>query len=71
VPLPTCIPSSRGWFVRILGARNQLVFGVYRRHMKTIGYLDRLDALFGAPATTRSWNTMRSVLRAVNPGPPV
>ena len=25
--------------------------------MKTIGYLGEIDELFGAPATTRSWNT--------------
>jgi hypothetical protein len=36
---------------------------VYRRHMKTIGYLGQIDKLFGAPATTRSWNTILSVLR--------
>jgi uncharacterized protein (DUF1697 family) len=71
VQLPTFIPSSRGWFVRVLGAQDQLVFGVYRRHMKSIRYLDRLDELFGAPATTRSWNTMLSVLRVVNSHPPV
>ena len=35
----------------------------YRRHMKTIGYLGQIDRLFGAPATTRSWNTILSVLR--------
>jgi hypothetical protein len=71
VQLPTSIPSHRGWFVRVLGARDRLVFGVYRRHMKTIGYLDRIDALFGAPATTRSWNTMLSVLRVVSSHPRV
>jgi len=38
-------------------------FGVYRRHIKTIGYLGQIDKLFGAPATTRSWNTILSVLR--------
>jgi hypothetical protein len=31
--------------------------------MKTIGYLGQIDKLFGAPATTRSWNTILSVLR--------
>lgn len=71
VPLPTFIPSRRGWFVQVLGVQHPFVFGVYRRHMKTIGYLDRIDALFGAPATTRSWNTMLSVLRVVNLHPPV
>ena len=61
--LPIVIPKAGEWFVRIIGSRNRLVFGVYRRHMKTIGYLGQIDELFGAPATTRSWNTILSVLR--------
>jgi hypothetical protein len=36
---------------------------LYRRHMRTIGYLGEIDGFFGAPATTRSWSTMLSVLR--------
>jgi len=60
---PIALPEGGEWFVRILGSKNRLVFGVYRRHMKTIAYLGRVDELFGAPATTRSWNTVRSVLR--------
>jgi len=63
VSLPTAIPQSGEWFVRVIGSRNRLVFGIYRRHMKTIGYLGQIDELFGAPATTRSWNTICSVLR--------
>jgi uncharacterized protein (DUF1697 family) len=63
VPLPIAVPETGEWFVRIIGSRNRLVFGVYRRQMKTIGYLGRIDELFGAPATTRSWSTIRSVLR--------
>jgi hypothetical protein len=49
--------------VRIIGSKNRLVYGVYRRHMKTIGCLGQIGRLFGAPATTRSWNTILSVLR--------
>lgn len=60
---PIVIPEGQEWFVRIIGSRDRFVFGVYRRHMKTIGYLGRLDELFGAPATTRTWNTILSVLR--------
>ena len=63
VPLPAVIPQSGEWFVRIMGSKKRLVFGHYRRHMKTIGYLGRIDELFGAPATTRSWSTICSVLR--------
>jgi uncharacterized protein (DUF1697 family) len=60
--LPIAFPADDEWFVRIKGARNRLVFGEYRRHMKTIGYLGRIDDLFG-PATTRGWSTILSVLR--------
>jgi len=61
--LPIAIPAGGEWFVRIIGSRGRLVFGVYRRHMKAIGHLGKIDELFGAPATTRSWNTILSVLR--------
>jgi hypothetical protein len=63
VSLPMALPEDGEWFVRIIGWKNRLVFGLYRRHMKTIGYLGQLDELFGAPATTRSWNTILSVVR--------
>jgi uncharacterized protein (DUF1697 family) len=69
VLLPTVIPRDGQWFVRIVGRRQRLVYGVYRRHMKTIGHLGRIDDLFAAPATTRSWSTMLTVLRAVDPRP--
>jgi uncharacterized protein (DUF1697 family) len=61
--LPVAIPEGEEWLVRVLGSKGRIVFGVYRRHMKTIGCLGRLDQLFGVPATTRSWSTIVSVLR--------
>jgi len=61
--LPMTIPGEGEWFVRIMGSKNRLVFGEYRRHMRTIGYLGRIDEIFGAPATTRSWTTILSVLK--------
>ena len=63
VSLPIDLPAGGEWLVRIIGSKNRLVYGVYRRHMKTIGYLGQIDRLFGAPATTRSWSTILSVLR--------
>jgi uncharacterized protein (DUF1697 family) len=63
VSLPIALPERGEWLVRIIGSKNRLVYGVYRRHMKTIRYLGQIDRLFGAPATTRSWNTILSVLR--------
>ena len=63
ISFPAAIPRSGEWFVRISGSKDRLVFGHYRRHMKTIGYLGQIDKLFGAPATTRSWKTIQSVLK--------
>jgi uncharacterized protein (DUF1697 family) len=61
--MPITIPPDGEWFLRVLAARNRFVFGVYRRHMKTIGYLGQIDKLFSVPATTRNWNTIMSVVR--------
>jgi len=69
VSLPMALPEDGEWLVRIIGSKNRLVYGVYRRHMKTIGYLGQIDRLVGAPATTRSWNTIRSVLRILKSPP--
>lgn len=62
-PLPVALPPHGEWFVRLIAAEGQFVFGMYRRHMKTIGYLGQIDKLFGAPAATRNWNTMMAVVR--------
>jgi hypothetical protein len=63
VSLPVALPEGDEWLVRIMGSKSRLVYGVYRRHMRTIGYLGQIDRLFGAPAITRSWTTILSVLR--------
>ena len=63
--LPIALPRGGKWFVRVIGSRSRFVFGMYRRHMKTIGYLGQIDKLFGAPATTRSWTTIMAVVRAL------
>jgi hypothetical protein len=60
--LPIAIPQTGEPYVRILGSKGRLLFGEYRRHMRTIGNLGRIDELFGAPATIRSWSTIISVL---------
>lgn len=65
-PIPLALPDEGEWLVRVLAAKGQFVFGEYRRHMKTIGYLGRLDALFGARATTRNWNTIQSIVRVLD-----
>ena len=66
--LPMSFPSSGAWLLRILGRDNRFVFGLYRRHMKAIGYLGALDRLFGVPVTTRNWNTMTAIARVLDKG---
>jgi uncharacterized protein (DUF1697 family) len=63
--MPFGIPSNDDWYVRIIGRRDQFVFGVYLRHMKTISYLGRIDKALGVPVTTRNWNTIEAVLKVL------
>ena len=68
-PIPLALPDDGEWLVRLIAAKGQFVFGEYRRHMKTIGYLGRIDKLFGALATTRNWNTIQSIVRVLDGKP--
>jgi hypothetical protein len=61
--MPINLPPSGEWYVRILGHHKRFIFGLYRRHMKTIAYLGKIDAALGARVTTRSWKTILSVVR--------
>jgi uncharacterized protein (DUF1697 family) len=61
--IPIMLPPSGKWLVRLIGSRGRFVFGEYRRDMKTIGYLGKVDKLFGVPATTRNWNTIVAIVR--------
>jgi len=47
----------------VMASKGQFVFGVYRRHMRTITYLGQIDKLYGVPATTRNWNTIMAIVR--------
>lgn len=58
---PISFPSSGKWLLKILAREDRFVFGVYRRQMKAIGYLGKIDSLFGVPATTRNWNTITAI----------
>ncbi len=61
--LPVRFPPDGQWLVRVMAAQGQFVFGMYRRDMKTIGYLGQIDKLYGVPATTRNWNTIATIVR--------
>lgn len=65
--LPLELKDGRRWLVRLIGRSECFLLGVYRRHMKTIGYLGRVDKLFDVPITTRNWNTITQVARVLGP----
>lgn len=66
--LPITLPSSGKWLLKILARDGRCVLGVYRRHMKVIGYLGTMDKAFGVPATTRNWNTFTAITRVLDNG---
>ena len=67
-PLPIALPLRGQWLVQVRARHGRFVVGQYRRHMKTIGHLGTLDRIFGVPATTRNWNTMTAIARALSAG---
>jgi hypothetical protein len=66
--LPLTLPSGGYWLLKVLARDGRFVLGLYRRHLKVIGYLGRLDRLFGAPVTTRNWNTIVAIAKALDGG---
>ncbi len=66
--LPIALPAEGPWLVRVVALKHRLAVGEYRRDMRTIGYLGQLDQLFGAPATTRNWNTITAIKRVLEDG---
>jgi uncharacterized protein (DUF1697 family) len=75
VPAPPRLPFifafDGDWILKIIAIQDRFVLGLYRRHMKAISYLGKLEKQFGVPATNRSWNTIQKVaqiLDDVSPG---
>jgi uncharacterized protein (DUF1697 family) len=57
--LPISQPPGEKWQVRIVGVSGKLVLSLWRRLGKTILYPNEVvEKHFGAPATTRNWNTI-------------
>ena len=60
-PLPFNLPSEDDWLLRIVAIEDRFVLGLYRRQMKAISYLGKIEKLLGVPLTTRNWNTIEKV----------
>ena len=61
--LPLCLPSENDWLLKIIAIQNKFVVGLYRRQMKAIGYLGKIEKLLGVPATNRNWNTIQKIAK--------
>jgi uncharacterized protein (DUF1697 family) len=61
-PLPVSLPSDDDWLARIVAIHGRFVLGVYRREMKAIGYLGKIEKLLGVPATNRNWNILEKIM---------
>src|SRR5438876_10613311 len=62
-PLPLSLPSDDDWLLKIIAIQDRFVLGLYRREMKAIGYLGKIEKLLGVAATTRNWNTIEKVAK--------
>ena len=60
--LPLCLPSDADWVAKIIAIQGRFVLGIYRREMKAIGYLGKLEKHLSVPATNRNWNTIEKVV---------
>jgi uncharacterized protein (DUF1697 family) len=67
-PTPMTFPPTGQWLLKILARDGRFVFGMYRRHMKVVRYLTAVDRMFGAPVTTRNWNTVEAIADALASG---
>ncbi|HEY7001245.1 MAG TPA: DUF1697 domain-containing protein [Candidatus Udaeobacter sp.] len=61
--LPVSLPSEDDWLLKVIAIENRFVLGLYRREMKAISYLGKVEKLLGVPATTRNWNTIERVVK--------
>lgn len=66
--LPIDLPARGKWLLKVLALDGQFLVGVYRREMRAISCLGRLDGVFGVPVTTRNWNTMTAIARLLDEG---
>src|SRR5207247_353016 len=64
--LPLSLPSDKDWLLKIIAIQDRFVLGLYRRQMKAISYLGKIEKKFGVAATTRNWNTIQKVAQILN-----
>jgi uncharacterized protein (DUF1697 family) len=63
--LSLSLPSDDDWLAKVIAIKGRFVLGVYRREMKAIGYLGKIEKQLGVPATNRNWNTFEKVVQVL------
>jgi uncharacterized protein (DUF1697 family) len=66
--LPLYLPSKSDWLLKVIAIQGKFVLGLYRRQMKAISYLGKIEKLLGVPATNRNWNTIQKVAKILSEG---
>jgi uncharacterized protein (DUF1697 family) len=64
--LPLSLPADDDWLIKVIAIQGRFVLGLYRRQMKAISYLGKMEKLLGVPATTRNWNTIQKIVEILN-----
>lgn len=67
--LPLLLPADGDWLVKIVAVKSRYAFGIYRRNMKTIGFLGQVEKRLGVSATTRNWNTINAIVKVLKGHP--
>src|SRR6266536_244318 len=67
-PVPLSLPADDDWLLKIIAIQDRFVLGLYRRQMKTISYLGKIEKRLGVPVTTRNWNTIEKVAKILRQG---
>jgi uncharacterized protein (DUF1697 family) len=65
-PIPLSLPSDDDWLLKVIAIQGRFVLGLYRREMKAISYLGKIEKLVGVPVTTRNWNTIQKIVEILN-----
>jgi uncharacterized protein (DUF1697 family) len=64
--LPLTLSSDDEWLVKVIAIQDRFVLGLYRRQMKAISYLGKIEKRLGVRATTRNWNTIEKVAKILS-----
>jgi uncharacterized protein (DUF1697 family) len=65
LPLPLNLPSDDDWLLKVIAIQDRLVLGLYRRQMKAISYLGKIEKLLGVALTNRNWNTIDKIAKVL------